>query len=334
MPGEDQNLDQINSLEEALKLHNQNQSASAQTNMGDNTVGGQPGEMDAEVQQASGNPEQQFGGDGTTPPEANSLRMEDGSGGSLGGSAASIPDTSVPSNPQPTVPQAQTYGQPAPAPASDIQDVRQNLIKNIQQEAIRNVTKQFQDKGIQKYNIGMLYDKDSTTGNVTFFNPDNERQPFQTRSEAQTWIDSMNGQIDNEFRNMVMQEQRRLLETNQPRLRLLEFVPTYNTMNEQERAVFEDLIEPYAISDNGGVIGFNCDLNTAYQQTKAICSRFATPQQPQQTNPQGQQQPAQPGTTPALDTNTSATGQQVDAAPKNLNEAMKRVNASNKKKGK
>lgn len=324
----------INSLEDALKIHNQNQQAAAQTDMGSETGDNVSGSVGTEtpVQDAGG---QQIPADATYQQPASGEANDTGSTGSIGGYSVGSGDSNEGSSEPAGVPE-QT---PQPtAQQVDVKAAKTNFLKQIQQQAVKEITDEFKEKGIKKYNIGMLYQRDENTGAVTFVNPDDERRPFQSRHEAQQWVDSINTEIDNEYRRMAMERQGKLIEENQPRLAFIDFIPTYNTLNQSEKAIFEQLVQPYAIQQNGQVLGFNCNLNTAYQQAKTIVASFAQQpsanQQTAQPAAKSQSKPSQPGTTPALDANTNSAGQDpaVDQAPKNLNDALRKVNAANRAK--
>lgn len=320
----------INSLEDALKIHNQNQQAAAQADLGSENGDSEPGSMGEETQLQDAGGQQVSTDEGYQQPASSGTHQSTDTG-SMGGSSAGIGDTSEGSSgtSQQVTPTSQDF---------DTKAIKTNFLKQIQQQAIKEITDEFKEKGIQKYNIGMLYQRDENTGTVTFVNPDDERRPFQSRHEAQQWVDSINQEIDNEYRRLAMERQSKLIGDNQARLAFIDFIPTYNTLSDGEKAVFEHLVQPYAIEQNGQVLGFNCDLNVAYQQAKAISASFkpqtTQTQQTQQVNTQNQSKPAQPGTTPALDANTNSAGQDpsADQAPRNLNDALKKVNAANRAK--
>lgn len=213
----------------------------------------------------------------------------------------------------------------------DYSPARQQVLTGIQQQAIQNVVKRFQENNIRPWDIADLYKKDEQTGRVEFANPDDPNRPFTSRKEAQDFVDSMNKQINDRFRNEIRQEQNALFQSARPTLSMLDFVPVYQSLNDIERQVFDDLITPYAIRDNSGNIqGFNTDLMAAANQARTIATRFA--QQPQQQQAaQGKQQQAEP-TSPATDM-TTGTGEVATDEPKDLSEAFALINKQ-KKEGK
>ena len=216
----------------------------------------------------------------------------------------------------------------------DYNPARESILKDVQQRAINDVREQFQREEISTWSINDLYEKDERTGRVRFRNPDDPDRDFSSRYEAQQFVDAMNKQITSEFRALVNKRQRELIQEEAPRLRTLEFASKYNAMDQTTKDIFEDLIEPYSIRDNGGnVIGFRVDLNAVAQQAEKIAKRFPKQQAPAQ-------EPAAKGkgdsSGPALDMKTGAS-QNETLEPKSLGEALKMYDAKkreNNKKGK
>ncbi len=209
--------------------------------------------------------------------------------------------------------------------AIDYSAWKQAEVESINQEAVRLANEKFKELGIKKFGINDLYQRNEETGEVVFTNPDNPRQPFTSRSQAQDWINSFNQQVDMEYRKLAYEKQREVYESRQPALRMIEFAPTYERMSQDEKDVFDSLIEPYAIKDSDGEpVGFSCDLNAAMVQATKIVSRFAG--RTQQEQPQeSQQEPQSSG--PALDMKGSRTNEQPkQGEPKNLAEAMMMYN--------
>lgn len=177
------------------------------------------------------------------------------------------------------------------------------------------------------WDIADLYDKDENSGRVTFKNPDDESRPFQSRKEAQDFVDAMNKQINMKFQSEVRSEQAKLLQEAQPALSMIDFVPVYQGMSEQERGVFDDLITPYAIRDaNNNIQGFSVDLNMMAQQARNIVAKFAPAQQQQGST--AQKNDEEP-TAPATDMSTG-TGEGGDGEPKDLSEAFAMLNKQKK----
>lgn len=208
----------------------------------------------------------------------------------------------------------------------DYSPARQQIYQGINQQAMQNVVKRFQDNGIRMWEIADLYDKDEQSGRVTFKNPDDEQRPFQSRKEAQDFVDAMNRQINMKFQSEIRQEQQKLLQEAKPSLSMLDFVPVYQNMSDAERGVFDDLITPYAVRDaNGNINGFNCDLNAAANQARAIAARFAQSAQAESAQSEKKEEP----TAPAVDMATG-TGEVANDEPKDLSEAFAMINKKKK----
>jgi hypothetical protein len=222
-------------------------------------------------------------------------------------------------------------GGPAVEPeAYDYTPARQELIRSIQQQAMQNVAQMFNENDVKVVSIQELYSR-GEDGTVTFNNPDNPSKPFESRAEAQAWVDAMNAEIQRAYNDNVMQETQRLYSQAAPAMQLLDFAPTYDAMDKQTKETFDMLIEPYAIyGANKQVLGFNCNLNAMAQQAQKIVGKFGgqAPQQPQQQ--QAQTKPAEP----ALDMKTGS-GKAVpdEEEPKTLEEAMAMLNKRRKNNG-
>lgn len=299
MAGQDQGQAAPENISDAVKLYQQQNAAAANGNMVPGGEGGQePGSQEGSDEVPASDPEPMAGRTGE----------------SLGGSAdvqqgiGEVHEAGTPA-PQGVTPSSQQMPDGVPT--------RDAYIKQLTNEAVQEATRMFRDNDIQKYNISMLYDRDENTGQVSFRNPDNPNRPFESRSEAQKWIDSMNAQIDAEFNKLVMDTQQRMIQEQQPSIALLEFMPTFYKMSQEEQQVLGDLISPYAIMRGNDCVGFNCDLNIAAQQARAIAGRYA------QATQQPAAQPAQqPASGPALDMKSGASQAKDEKAPTNIQEAM------------
>ena len=197
-------------------------------------------------------------------------------------------------------------------------------MRDLQMTARRNVAKRFQDNNVKMMDIGELYSR-RDDGTVVFNNPDDPHRPFQSRAEAQQWIDSMNAQITAAYNKEVAKEQQELYKNVEPSVRLLQFAPVYDAMDQVTREVFEELIEPYAIiGANNEPIGFSCNLETMGRQAVRLASRFGSA-------PQQQAQPVQQAAEPAMDIKASPSGTGT-AEPRDINEAMRMLNEQRRKK--
>lgn len=219
----------------------------------------------------------------------------------------------------------------------DPNPARQDLLRRANAEAVRQTQEMFNKQGVRLMDIADLYERDERDGRVTFKNPDDPNRPFQSRYEAQQFVDSINKQINSRYQKELRNQQQQILQSMGPQFALIEFAPAYEAMSQAEKDVFDDLISPYAITDSGGnVIGFNVNLQAAGQTAKAIVQRFnmrkAAPAAAPATQPQQpQQKKQQPASTPALDM-PSSTGTSDDEEPKTLEEAFAKLGKM--KKGK
>jgi len=219
----------------------------------------------------------------------------------------------------------------------DLSPQKQNYLKGIQNQAIYNVRQKMAQDNIEMWSMEDIYERDEQTGRVTFNNPDDPQHPFQSRAEAQAFINAMNEEVTRYFRSEVNKEQQSLVRQQAPVLQMFDFAPVYMAMSQTEQDVFNDLIEPYAISDNSGrVIGFNTNLQAVANTARQIAKRFNATSEPQQqaSSPAKAQKK---GSKPALDMKTGSSQSGDDDEPKTLGEALKRYDQlqreKNQKKG-
>jgi len=162
---------------------------------------------------------------------------------------------------------------------ADYRRVGQNILNSVKQQARSAATETFKKNGIRKFTIADLYEKDEQRGVVSFRNPDDPSRPFQSRADAMGWIDSMNQAIDTEYQNLVRQNEQRFAKDAAPAARLMQFAPTYNAMDEDARAVLDDLIEPYGIMQNPPLrsLSLQCPLSRRPWTCRAeAASRLST----------------------------------------------------------
>lgn len=219
----------------------------------------------------------------------------------------------------------------------DYDAVTKNIAKSVQQQAIRAAAETFEQNGIRKFTIADLYEKDEQRGTVSFRNPDDPSRPFSSRVEAMNWINSMNQAIDAEFKNMVNQNQRKFMQETAPSVRLMQFAPTYDTLDNMQKQYLDALIEPYGVVQNGKLVGYNCDLNAMARQAIILADKFAqhTAFEPDATS-QAQQQmsgAAAQAQTPAMDmpsTGSQSTANSQPSEPKDLNDALRMYHEAKK----
>ena len=216
-------------------------------------------------------------------------------------------------------------GSTTPEPTVDYNSYKENLIQQIQQDAQRNIAKKFNDNKIRIMSVGDLYQRNDD-GTVMFINPDNPNRPFESRSQAQEWVNSMNQMIRDEYQKEVTLEMQNLYRDAAPVIATMEFAPTYEAMDEITKNVFDSMIEPYSVFNaNKEVIGFNCNLNAMAQQAAKIVQQFA----PQQAQLQQTQQASTDE--PAMDLKGGASESNQNTEPTNIQEAWQMLNKSKKK---
>lgn len=210
----------------------------------------------------------------------------------------------------------------------DYNPAREQILRDVQQEALRSVRQRFSEQQIEMWSIEDLYERDENTGRVRFRNPDDPNRDFQSRYEAQQFVDAMNKQITQSFRAEVNKAQREIIQREAPKLRLIEFAPKYDAMDQVTKDIFDDMIEPYSVRDNGGnIIGFNVNLDAVHAQAAKIAKRF---QQPQQQVVQGAEAASKAPTSPAMDIKTGASQSQPQE-PKTIGEALKMYDTNKRK---
>ena len=79
-----------------------------------------------------------------------------------------------------------------------------------------------------------LYERTSD-GRVIYHNPDDPNRPFSSRMEAQSWIDSFNGQVRNELKRRALEIRNEDAGSILPSLRLMDFAPSYDAMDDAVR---------------------------------------------------------------------------------------------------
>lgn len=220
--------------------------------------------------------------------------------------------------------------------AIDFNAYKQQMLKDIQNDALSQTRKLFNEENIGYYSISELQVKDEQTGKVHYRNPDvqDERDPdyyFRSRTDAQNFCDSWNKGVDFEFRKAVNEKQQELLGQAAPTARLIDFLPKWQAMDNSARAIFDALLEGHEVRDSRGKeIGFNVDLNAVAAQAEKIAKQFNSA--PAQSEQQQQQQQAKQADGPALDMKTGNGVSSDDVEPKNIGEALKMFDKKNRGK--
>jgi hypothetical protein len=215
-------------------------------------------------------------------------------------------------------------GSAAGSQSFDYEAVRERMMQNIAQQARNEITEMFRKNGIKNWSVADLYKKDENSGRVTFNNPDDPDRPFQSRAEAEQWVTSMNNQVQQGYQEAVRRRGGELLNQQAPTIRLAQFAPVYYQMNDMQKAILNDIIEPYEIKQGDNVIGYNVDLMSAAQQAVKIAARYGGQQQQQQPqNNQAAPKQRQQAAAPAMDMGgTGGSSQPQQKEPKTLEEAM------------
>ena len=213
----------------------------------------------------------------------------------------------------------------------DYAAVKRGLIENLNKSAIAKAAKEFRDANIREFQMKDLYERTSD-GRVIYHNPDDPNRPFSSRMEAQSWIDSFNGQVRNELKRRALEIRNEDADSILPSLRLMDFAPSYDAMDDAVREMFDDLIEGYEVLDsNGNVIGYNCDLDKMASKAERMASRFSKAK-PSKRRAKATK-PANEGTRqPSLDMRSHGSGGngKMKREPQTLEEAMLRLRQQNK----
>jgi hypothetical protein len=213
--------------------------------------------------------------------------------------------------------------------AIDFDSRRQDILRGIQQQALNDVRREFKNNGIEYCTIESLYQRDDNTGRVTFKNPDDPRNPFNSRAEAQAWVEAFNKQIDTRFRQEVNKKQQELVGTSAPTLRLISFAPKYQAMSQAEKEIMDDLIDGYGVRDRQGrIVGYNVDLDAVAAQAKRIAKRMKP------AEPAAQPAQQQQASGPAMDMPTGAGTSNDAKEPKTIGEALKMFDEQQRLKSK
>lgn len=121
--------------------------------------------------------------------------------------------------------------------------------------------------------------KRDSDGNIEFVNPDTGRAftGDDPRKQAQDWCDQYNKELEQAFNQATAQRVQQLRQTQQPTIDLIKFAPTYEKLDDTRKAMFEEVISDYEVTDkNGEVIGYSCDLNKALGMVDRQISRLKT----------------------------------------------------------
>lgn len=206
--------------------------------------------------------------------------------------------------------------------------VKRGIIENLNKSSIAKAVQEFKEAGIREFQMKDVYERTSD-GRVVYHNPDDPNRPFSSRMEAQSWIDSFNGQVRAELKRRAMEIRNEDAKTVMPSLKLMDFAPSYDAMDDSVREMFDDLIEGYEVLDsNGRVVGYNCDLDKMAAKAERMASRFSQPK------PAKRKAKAAEGDTrqPSVDMRSHGSGGngKMKREPQTLEEAMLRLRQQNR----
>ena len=209
--------------------------------------------------------------------------------------------------------------------------VKRGLIENLNKSAVAKAAKEFRDAKIREFQMNDLYERTSD-GRVIYHNPDDPNRPFSSRMEAQSWIDSFNGQVRNELKRRAMEIRNEDAGFILPSLRLMDFAPSYDAMDDSVREMFDDLIEGYEVLDSSGnVVGYNCDLDKMASKAERLASRFSKAK-PSKRRTKATKTANEGTRQPSLDMRSHGSGGngKMKREPQTLEEAMLRLRQQNK----
>ena len=213
----------------------------------------------------------------------------------------------------------------------DYAAVKRGLIENLNKSAIAKAAKEFRDANIREFQMKDLYERTSD-GRVIYHNPDDPNRPFSSRMEAQSWIDSFNGQVRNELKRRALEIRNEDADSILPSLRLMDFAPSYDAMDDAVREMFDDLIEGYEVLDsNGNVVGYNCDLDKMASKAERMASRFSKVK-PSKRRTKAKKTADEGARQPSLDMRSHGSGGngKMKREPQTLEEAMLRLRQQKK----
>lgn len=206
--------------------------------------------------------------------------------------------------------------------------VKRGIIENLNKSSIAKAVQEFKEAGIREFQMKDVYERTSD-GRVVYHNPDDPNRPFSSRMEAQSWIDSFNGQVRAELKRRAMEIRNEDAKTVMPSLKLMDFAPSYDAMDDSVREMFDDLIEGHEVLDsNGRVVGYNCDLDKMAAKAERMASRFSQPKPAERKAKAAEGDARQP----SVDMRSHGSGGngKMKREPQTLEEAMLRLRQQNR----
>ena len=203
------------------------------------------------------------------------------------------------------------------------QALQDQLTSEINQASMRQAVAEYQRDGIRPITMNDLYQRDQSTGRVTYVNPDDRSRPFSSRMEAQQWIDSFNSQLRQEIQNRARAVSRELSKQMAPARRLLAFAPTFDSMDDATREVFDDLVEGYEVrNQQGEVVGYSCDLNRMAERARRMADKYGRRDGGSTVKAKAERQRRTPPEDLRSHGSASARKKDPNREPRDLNEAF------------
>ena len=271
--------------------------------------------------------------------EGESIQEETGSQARSGESGQSQADGGYGSGDNAYEPEASTesaggnyLGGPAAAqPQYDYEAAINGLKAALQDEAEKRVKKLFEDQNIdiEGPDPDSLYER-REDGTVIFHNPDNPHKPFESRTDADAWCNTLRSQIQREKAKEEKRIYEELEQIAEPVFKLMEFAPYYDAMDADVRDVFDKLIEPFSVvNQRGDVVGFRVNYFEKANTAKNIVDNWKASNK-QQAAPVQQEQPKQQPKTPAMDLKSGSGSSADNEEPTTMEEAMAMIAKRNK----
>lgn len=214
---------------------------------------------------------------------------------------------------------------------TELEEYRSALLDDVRDKAIGDVAQEFIKRGVMHQNgkLGATVNDPAIVqrdddGVPHFYNPETKREftGENPRKQAQEWCDEYNKELAAAFNEACEKYSANLMEQSNPSIKVLEFASTYDKLDPITKAMFDNVIEDYEVTDDdGNLIGYSCDLDKAYamvnRQIASIQSHAKSQQQAKSSEPTG----------PAVDMPNSAgaVNNNPMGAPKSLEEAMERL---------
>jgi hypothetical protein len=260
----------------------------------------------------------------TEPPAA--IQAEDGTGNQTIGEP--------PANIEVSSPDTTEQGSQEPEQEVNIPALTKTLQTQALNEAKAQIAKEMTDAGVRKLTITDLYERDEKTGAVSWRNIHEADKTYADEFQAHQALDYFNKQIDDTYKQRVLEKANEFYAQATPYIELEKFRPKFNKLDQVRQQLVADIVAPYAIvGANDTVVGYSCDLNAALMQAENLFKGLgALAQQGLQgsTSPTEGSPQAEPPTTPALDLKGShGSTNAPDAKPQTLDEHIAALTKKN-----